>query len=219
MKYNEFAGWLELMQRAEDKRTGRDLNMDNFGHWLRVLSRRLTWVFFMLGLHGPQILFAHFITELIAIYCVFVGRPFIAVAFWLTSYILDNCDGDLARARGEAQPGWGVIDVLGHLWANMIYWPVLGYLTGAWPIVVAILCFRVVMEMHRGQHKKTGDRYGERSPLWRWIVFPTDITIMYLLYVPFALIGHIEIYLYCYLAYYALAAVGQSLVLIRKVAK
>jgi len=219
MSYKIFVEDLEYFQQLEDKRTGRVYNMDNFGHWLRVASRRLTYVFYRVGLHGPHILLAHFVAELIAVYFVFTERPLIAISLWLFSYVLDNCDGDLARARGEAKPGWGVIDVLGHLWANMLYWPVLGYLTGAWPVVCAILCLRVIMEMHRGQHKTTGDRYGERSRLWRWVVLPTDITIMYMLYVPFALIGHIEIYLYCYLAYFGLASVGQSMVMIWRVAK
>ena len=219
MKYKAFTAELEGLQVAEDKRTGRKYNMDNFGHWLRVASRRLTYVFYLAGLKGPHILLLHFITELIALVYVFLGSPFVAVVFWLISYILDNCDGDLARARGEAKPGWGEIDVLGHLWVNMIYWPLLGYITGAWPLVASILSVRVIMEAHRGKYKKVGDRYGERSKLWRWIVFPTDITIMYLAYVPFALYGCIEYYLYGYFFYYLLAAAGQSAVLLRKVAR
>ena len=215
--YFYFECHLERLQRAEDARTGRVHNMDNFGHWLRVLSRRLTYVFYRLGVRGPDILFAHIGVEMIALYAVLQGRPLTAMALWLTAYILDNCDGDLARARDEAQPGWGKVDVLGHLWSNMIYWPLLGFLSGAWHLVAVTMALRVIMEYHRGQYQTTGNRYGERSRLWSWVVLPTDITIMYLAYVPFALTGRLEWYICGYLVYYALAALGQGAVLIRKV--
>ncbi len=151
--------------------------MDNFGHWLRVASRRLTFVFYLVGLKGPHILHAHFGVELVALAFVVRGEPLIAMVLWLTSYVLDNCDGDLARARGEASTGWGEVDNLGHIWANMMFWPIIGLITGAWPAVAVLLALRVIMEHHRGKYKTVGDRYGERSPIWRWIVFPTDITI------------------------------------------
>jgi len=217
--YFHFKHQLDQLQRNEDARTGRVYNMDNFGHWVRVLSRRLTYVFYRAGLSGPHILLAHLLVELLALYFVIQGEPLIAMALWLAIYVLDNCDGDLARARGEAKPGWGDIDNLGHTWANMIFWPIVGFLTGAWPAIAALLALRVVMEHHRGKFRTVGDRYGERSRLWRWIVFPTDVTIMYLVYVPFALGGRLEWYIAGYLFYYLTAAFGQGIVLIRKVIK
>lgn len=216
--YFHFQHQLDHMQRYQDEMTGRVHNMDNFGHWVRVLSRRLTYVFYRIGLKGPNILFSHFIVDLIALFLVWRGAPLGAMAAWLISYVLDNCDGDLARARGEANSGWGRVDSLLHTWGNAIYWPLLGALTGAWPVVAVVLALRVVMEHHRGQYQKTGDRYGERSRLWSWIVLPTDVTIMYLIYVPFALAGRLEWYLYGYLVYYLIAALGQGAALIRKVA-
>ena len=216
-KYQIFERNLEHLQQEEDRLTGRVYNMDNFGHWLRVLSRRLTYVFYRAGLHGPHVLFAHFVFDLAALYFVYIQMPLAALVPWLVAHVLDNCDGDLARARGEAKPGWGQIDNLMHTWGNMIFWSVLGIVTGAWHLVATILAIRVVMEHHRSSYRTVGERYGERSRLWSWIVFPTDVTIMYLLYVPFALAGHLGWYLLGYLAYYLVAALGQGAAMIRKV--
>ncbi len=85
--------------------------------------------------------------------------------------------------------------------------------------MAVVLSLRVIMEYHRGQYRSVGDRYGERSRVWRIIVSPTDVTIMYLAYVPFALTGYLGWYIYGYLFYYLVAALGQGIVLIRKVAK
>ncbi len=215
--YKTFVTLLESKQQKEDEATGRVYNQDTFGHWVRELSRRLTYLFFLAGLHGPHVLFAHFIVDLVALYFVYLGSPLIALALWLLAHILDNCDGDLARARDEARPEWGHLDVLLHAWGNMIFWPILGFLTGSWYIVTLILALRVIMEHHRGQFKMVGDRYGERSQLWKWVAHPTNINIMYTAYVPFALAGQLEWYLYGYLGYYLLAALGQGIAFTLKV--
>ncbi len=36
-----------------------------------------------------------------------------------------------ANSAREAKPGWGRVNNLLHAWSNMIYWPILGRLTGA----------------------------------------------------------------------------------------
>lgn len=230
MKYSEFANRLETLQQAEDAKNGRVYNMDKFGHWVRILSRRLTYIFYRIGLHGPHILMSHFIVDVIALVYVFQGMPLSALVAWLISYVLDNCDGDLARARDEADPIWGVIDNVFHTYLNMIFWLVLAFITDQWILASWLLAFRVIMEHYRRGFAKPGDRYGERSKIMKWIALPTDINIMYIVYVPFAYFGMIplahfgyieglELYMTGYLIYYALASTGQLIVLEMKAMK
>ena len=142
---------------------------------------------------------------------------FVALILWLLAHVLDNCDGDLARALDEARPEWGQLDILLHAWGNMIFWPILGFLTGSWQIVTLILALRVIMEHHRGRFQMVGNRFGEKSQLWMWVAHPTNINIMYTAYVPFALAGQLEWYLYGYLGYYFMAALGQGIAFTLKV--
>ena len=206
----EFLKNLERLQREYDKELGRKYNRDAYSHKIREWSRYLTYYFYKSGLRGQHVLFAHFMMDITALVFVAWGEPLYALGFWLTGHVLDNSDGDLARFRGEANPKWGEIDVHLHLCANMIFWVIIGIQADMGLQVMMILGARVICEAHRSE-KKYSERWGERSKLWYWLVLPTNVNIMYLSYVGFALLGAYDVYVFSYMIYYYSIALGQTL--------
>ena len=205
----EFLETLELRQQAYDGKLGRKYNRDAYSHKVRKWSRYLTYLFYRVGLRGPHILFAHFQMDMCALYWVFWGQPLRALAYWFVGHVLDNCDGDLARARGESDPKWGEMDVHLHLVANMVFWVIIGIQVDMGSHVMMLLAARVVCESHRSE-KKYSERWGERSRLWYWLVLPTNVNIMYMSYAVFALLGGLPTYIALYQMYYVAIAIGQS---------
>jgi len=206
----EFLLKLDYLQRQYDEELGRKYNRDAYSHKIREWSRYLTYYFHKVGLKGHHVLFAHFVMDITALIFVASGSPLLALTSWLIGHILDNVDGDLARVRGESDAKWGEIDVHLHLIANMIFWLIIGVQANMGLQVMMILAARVVCESHRGE-KKYSERWGERSRLWYWLVLPTNVNIMYLSYVVFALANVIDIYIVTYMLYYYSIALGQSL--------
>jgi len=206
----EFILKLEHLQQDYDSSLGRKYNRDAYSHKIREWSRYLTYSFYKVGLKGQHVLFAHFWCDLAALVSVFVQRPLFALGFWLTGHVLDNCDGDLARIRDEADAKWGEIDVHLHLIASMVFWVILGIQGDVMVQITMLLAARVVCESHRGE-KKYSERWGEKSKLWYWLVLPTNVNIIYMSYVVFALIGELWIYVFLYTVYYYSIALGQSL--------
>ncbi len=150
----------------------------------------------------------HFTCDLGALTFVYFGYPLFALYLWLLGHILDNCDGDLARIRDEADPKWGELDVHLHLLMNLGFWVVLLFIYEYAILIGVILAARVLSEFHRS---KTKIRYGERSRLWKWIAYPTNINAMYVFYGISAATGMFEVFLFFYLAYIPGIALGQSL--------
>jgi len=209
----EFLVKLDYLQREYDKELGRKYNRDAYSHKVREWSRYLTYYFHKVGLKGQHVLFAHFVMDVTALVFVALDNPFMALTSWLIGHILDNMDGDLARVRGESDAKWGEIDVHLHLMANMAFWVIISFKMLE-PVTIymlfALLAARVICESHRSE-KKYSERWGERSRLWYWIVLPTNVNIMYLSYVPFALAGLLDIYVGLYAVYYYSIALGQLL--------
>lgn len=187
---------------------GRQYNQDSFGRWVREGSYYLTYIFYRLGFKGHYVMFLHFGFDAVALYFVATGEPLFALAMWLIAHVADNCDGSLARYRGEADERWGQIDVMLHTWGQVVFWCILAARTDIRMIVV-LLATRVVTEWHRGGFK-TGERYGERSRLWKWAAQPTNVNIMYAAYAVFAVTGFEWYYVFLYMWYFVLIAVGQS---------
>lgn len=181
---------------------------------MRNGSYYLTYVFYKTGWKAPQVLLLHFAFDLCALVMVALYEPLYALLYWLLAHVADNCDGALARARDETDMKYLAIDVHLHLWANMIFWVIVYAHTGS-ALAVALLAARVVMESFRSQTTNE-TRYGQKSRMWAIITKPTDMNVMYLLYVPFALAHQLEWYVAGYAIYYALAAVGQSAVWLRR---
>lgn len=204
---------LEHLQREYDKELGRKYNQDAYSHKIREWSRYLAYIFYKAGLRGHHILFTHFACDIAALIFVALGSPLLALTSWLIGHILDNVDGDLARARGESDPKWGEIDVHLHLMANMAFWVIISFqmleVVTIYMLIV-LLATRVICESHRGE-KKYSERWGERSRLWYWLVLPTNVNIMYLSYVVFALTGFLDVYVGLYAVYYYSIFLGQSL--------
>lgn len=205
MNFKQFEENCQSLQSFYDESIGRTHNRDSFFHGVRDVSRYLTFVFYKMNLRGQHILFAHFSCDAIALWCVIYSEPWQALLFWLLGHVLDNCDGDLARIRGETDPKWGEIDIHLHLIMNMLFWIVIGDTQ----IVMVILASRVVMEALR-QGLRYSDRYGERSRLWKLAVLPTNVNMMYLSYVLFYYSGLVEVYLLLYAIYFIGASIGQS---------
>jgi len=207
---NEFFLKLDHLQKKYDKELGRKYNRDAYSHKIREWSRYLTYYFHKVGLKGQHVLFAHFVMDITALIFVALGSPLLALTSWLIGHILDNVDGDLARARGESDAKWGEIDVHLHLIANMVFWVIIGVQTDMGLQVMMILAARVICESHRGE-KKYSERWGERSRLWYWMALPTNVNIIYMSYVVFALFGAYGFYVALYLFYYYSIFLGQSL--------
>jgi len=208
MNFKDFVGRLQGMEDDYNKDIDRKFNVNTCTKYPRKISRYLTFILYKLDfIKGHHVLAAHFVSDLAALYYVYLQDPFGVLGFLLLSHLFDNCDGDLARIRGESDPKWGEIDVHLHLITNMVFWVILGFL---FPFLVLILfAARVVCEAHRGE-KKYSDRYGERSKLWYWLVLPTNVNMMYLSYIAFAIFGMVESYVVLYMVYHCIIAVGQS---------
>jgi len=206
----EFLFNLDILQRDHDKEIGRIQNRDAFSHKIRIWSRYLTYVFYKIGLHGPHILLLHFICDSIALYFVWSSEPILACVMWFTGHILDNSDGDLARALDEADPKWGLIDTYLHLLGNMVFWLILSVQVPEMvKFFLVLFASRVANEWLR-QQKEYGDRYGERNLVWRLVVLPTDVNIMYLLYVICALLNALNFYIMAYALYLIASALIQG---------
>lgn len=191
-----------------DQSIGREYNQDAIGKWVRNLSYYLVFICYRLGLKGQHILLTHALCDLVALYFVYANKPIMALIFWLVAHVWDNVDGALARIRNEAHPKWGELDVHLHLVANMWFWIILALQTWNMGIVI-ILGMRVINEWHRD---KIGmERYGEKSRMWKWLAYPTNVNAIYLSYVPFAYFNRLDIYIVIYLLYFSGIAIGQSL--------
>ena len=150
MHIQEFIKKLEILQQQYDKEIGRKYNRDSFFHGIRTASRYLTYIFYKLGLRGHHVLVLHFLFDIIALYCVALDKPLYALVFWFSAHVMDNCDGDLARIRNEADLKWGKVDIHLHLLANMLFWFLMAFKTSPETISV-ILASRVVCEFHRNR--------------------------------------------------------------------
>jgi len=214
MTFNDFVTKLQSMEDDYNEEIDRKFNVNTCTKYPRMVSRYLTYFLYKLGfIKGPHVLLAHSASDLISLYFVYIGEPLYVLGFLLLSHLFDNCDGDLARIRDEADPKWGEIDVHLHLITNMAFWVIIGFHMLE-PITIymlfALLGARVVCESHRSE-KEYSKRWGERSRFWYWLVLPTNVNIMYLSYVPFALAGLLDIYVGLYAVYYYSIALGQSL--------
>lgn len=216
MILREFIAKAEYLQVCEDEKNGRLYNRDSFGHWVRDASRYLTFVFWKLGFRAHYVLFLHFVCDLLALFQVWQENYGQALGLWALGHFLDNCDGDLARVRGEARPEWGEIDVLLHTWANAGFWIVLGVKTEAWLIVSVVLALRVINQWHRGRFKN-GERFGERSKLLKWVAYPLNVNFMYAGFAFCGMFGLIPLYLQLYLVYHLFVALSQSVRLVFQV--
>jgi len=209
ISFSDFVFNLQYMEDEYNIKMNRKYNVNTCTKHPRKISRYLTYVLYKLGfIKGHHVLFAHSVSDVVALYFVYTQEPLTALGFWLLSHLFDNCDGDLARIRGESDPKWGDIDVHLHLIMNMAFWTILS-VTVSPVLVVPILASRVVLEFHR-QQKRYGDRYGEKSQAWKIIVWPTNVNMMYLIFVVFACLNLVEFYLLMYAIYFIGAAIGQS---------
>lgn len=216
MILQEFIAKAEYLQVLEDEKNGRLYNQDSFGHWVRDASRYLTFVFWKLGFKAHYVLFMHFACDLPALFQVWQSNYVQALGLWALGHFLDNCDGDLARIRGEAKPEWGEIDVLLHTWANAGFWIILGLKTEAWLIVTGILALRVINQWHRGRFKN-GERFGEKSRVLKWAAYPLNVNFMYFAFALFGILEQLNVYILSYFCYHAVVAGGQSLMLVYQV--
>ena len=209
ISFSDFVLNLQYMEDKYNIKMDRKFNVNTCTKYPRKISRYLTYVLYKLGfIKGHHVLFAHSVSDVVALYFVYTQEPLTALGFWLLSHLFDNCDGDLARIRGEVDFKWGDIDVHLHLIMNMAFWVILS-VTVSSVLIVPILASRVVLEFHR-QQKGYGDRYGEKSQVWKIIVWPTNVNMMYLIYVIFACFSLIEVYLLLYAIYFIGASIGQS---------
>lgn len=218
IRFTNFVDRLQEMEDDYNRQINRRFNVNTCTKYPRKISRYLTFILFKLNIKAPWVLAAHSISDLVALWFVALGNPLIALGFWLLSHILDNCDGDLARARNELDMKWGEMDVFLHLWANILFWIILALRTDLLFSAMILLGARVVQEYFR-QKQTNETRYGERSKIWKFITWPTNVNMIYLSYVIFALWGLVDLYLALYATYFLLAAVGQSTVYVFKTVK
>lgn len=68
-----------------------------FDYFYRLLSYPLSYFFYILGITPNQISFAQTILYLIAGWLVFWGSPVLGLMIFIISYLLDFCDGNVAR--------------------------------------------------------------------------------------------------------------------------
>lgn len=205
MKYRDFKIRCEQLTSEFDETIGREYGRDAIGHWVRQMSIPVVYLCYISKIKAQWVLFAHFVSDGIALVFVYKNKPLIALSFWLFAHFLDNIDGQLARMRDETDMKWGKLDIHLHLIANMLFWVIINA-----PIVLA---GRVICEVHRnrlGEDVDSKPRWGEQSKLWYWLSKPTDINMMYLGWMSFALMGKIEYYVMLYSVYYVIIALGQS---------
>jgi len=108
MTFNAFVVKLQLMEDDYNEEIDRKFNVNTCTKYPRKVSRYLTFILYNFGfVKGHHVLAAHFISDLVALYYVYLQEPFGVLGFLLLSHLFDNCDGDLARIRGEADPKWG----------------------------------------------------------------------------------------------------------------
>lgn len=208
MKIDEFVNICRQQTFEYDVSINRTHNRDAIGRWVRELSYRLSYVLVKLDLRGQDVLMLHFGLDLAALSFVMLSEPLMALACWFFAHLLDNCDGVVARYRNEQDLKWGELDITLHLIANMAFWLIIGLQVGAQYMIAVLLAARVVQEYFR--NKKTNkDRYGERSRMWKLIVWPTNVNAIYAMYVGVALLNWLDYYVLAYASYLTCAACYQ----------
>jgi len=209
MSYKVFVENLQEMEDEYNEKMNRVQNVNTLTPYPRKWSRYLTYVLYRMNfVKGHHVLFIHFMSDVTVLWFVYTGKPLVVLLFLFISHILDNCDGDLARARNEADMKWGEVDNYLHLLSNMAFWIILATQTNP-TIIVVLLSSRVINEMFR-QKKEYKDRLGERNKIWQLVVWPTNVNIMYLLYVSAALIGGLFEFVYFYASYLTAGMLWQS---------
>ena len=217
MKFQDFTQRLEALQQAYDLSVGRKHSQDSFGHWVRKLSRYLTYVFYRVGLKGPHILAGHILTDWLAVAALATHHVLTFAVLMVISHVLDNCDGDLARARNEADPKWEKFDHLGHTIANNAFWVVvaLAYGQGEYTVLVVILlAARAILSFFRWVAGRR--EYGHKSGVWAFLAWPTNINAQHIGFALAVLFAMTYEYVLFFTWYYLFAALGRSLVAVKE---
>jgi len=219
-RLRDFLASCEKMQQDHDSSVGRNYNQDSFGHWVRKASRYLTYIFFRLGVRGEHLLFAHGVMDWLAIGAFATHHVWTALALMAAAHVLDNCDGDLARARGEASPEWQEVDHLFHTITNNLFWVMVALCYGQGQYLVPaiiILPARNIMGYFRWRAGKR--EFGERGKLWSILTYPTNINVQHIGFALAVLSATTPYFIGFFAVYYLIASVGRSVLFVVEIAR
>jgi phosphatidylglycerophosphate synthase len=118
----------------EPRRAGRELLLEAvFRPVARLLVPFLRWT----RVSPPTVVLANAATGLVAAVALARGDHLVAAALLQAKTLLDNADGELARATGRVTLLGRYLDTLADLVVNAALFAALGQVTGQWPLAIA----------------------------------------------------------------------------------
>lgn len=118
----------------EPRRAGRELLLEGVfrpvaGIFVPLLSRA--------KVPPPAVVLANAVTGLVAALALARGELVAAALLLQAKSLLDNLDGELARATGQVTLIGRYLDTLADLVVNAALFAALGHVTGQWPLAIA----------------------------------------------------------------------------------
>jgi archaetidylinositol phosphate synthase len=113
--------------RAEPRRAGRELVLELV---FRPLSNLLVPVLARIGVVPPVVVLANAAAGLLAALAIVRGELLVAALLLQVKTLLDNCDGQLARATGRVTLAGRYLDTEADLVVNLAVFAALGHVTG-----------------------------------------------------------------------------------------
>ena len=120
--------------RAEPRRAGRELVLELL---FRPLANLLVPVLARVGVAPSVVVVANAATGLLAALAIVQGELLVAAVLLQVKTLLDNCDGQLARATGRVTLAGRYLDTEADLVVNLAVFAALGYVTGQ-PVLAAV---------------------------------------------------------------------------------
>ena len=127
--------------RAEPRRAGRELVLELV---FRPLANLLVPLLARVGVAPSVVVLANAATGLLAALAIVQGELLAAAVLLQVKTLLDNCDGQLARATGRATLAGRYLDTEADLVVNLAVFAALGYLTGQ-PVLAAVAFVAVTL--------------------------------------------------------------------------
>jgi phosphatidylglycerophosphate synthase len=168
---------LYAMQKAHDLKEGRKYNRSAFGNIPRLISRPLTVLFVMLGIRARYITLLHSALEMAFPVCVFLGKPVLGISLWFTGFILDHCDGDVARVMKDTGDLWDDVDQIAHAWLITALWLAAGFVHDLLPLSAVILGLWILTKEFRFRLKRE-QTYSEKTWVWRLVTRPVNVNFL-----------------------------------------
>ena len=121
------------LEGAEGRRAGRELALELV---FRPMSKLLVPAFARIGAAPPLVVVANAVTGLVAALALFRGELLAAALLLQLKTLLDNCDGELARASGRVTLVGRYLDTVSDLAVNAALFVALAHVTGR-PVLAA----------------------------------------------------------------------------------